>query len=442
MTVVFGTNCRTKLCTTSCLPPEPFNYDRNTGRILRCEINTKCSNKRSPDDLQKVAKGHTIGNHHTKFEVGHRTRTLIIAFTMTGFVSFFVLLLFSFSLRVADCLPSSEGTAADTSSNRDLKVTDPCQFCGNLAICVDDVDNGGQKGCKCIEGSESDGGQGCKAIDECARYKPCFPDELGGYCVDNDPPQKYKCGCRNGFIPGNVTDSIHGPLLCTEVDECANGDHDCDPVHGICTNTPGSHVCSCVDGYEGDGKKCSKRIPEVTPDHPDTKDTPCSPDPCKNGDCVLNPSKPKGYQCACWEGYFHPLGVGGICQNRDECSTNTHNCHKHAYCIDTPGSFECVCNNGYSGNGTVCSDIDECRVGAQNPCDGDWICINRRGSYDCVEPTPAPTPQPTPTPPCTTRRLRSGGNSDEEQRRFLTCRSLLSSGVSTNEYRRLGCSCG
>lgn len=353
--------------------------------------------------------------------------------------------LLSFSVRVADChLPSPEGIAVI--KNRALRISDPCQFCGKLAICVDDLANGGQKGCKCIEGAESDGGKGCKLVDECARYEPCFPDDLGGYCVDNDPPQKYTCGCRNGFLPGNVTDSLHGPLLCIEMDECSNGDHDCDPDHGICTNTPGTYVCSCANGYEGDGKTCSK-IPEPNPD--DYEDTPCSPDPCKNGDCVIDPSKPKGYQCVCWDGYFHPSGVGGICQNRDECSINTHDCDRHAQCIDTPGSFDCVCNKGYVGNGKVCTDIDECRndvVGTPtttNPCEGDLICVNRPGTYECVQPTPAPTPQPTPAPviaPCVDRRkLRLGGNSDEEKQRFLLCRALISSGVSTNESRQLGC---
>lgn len=38
----------------------------------------------------------------------------------------------------------------------------------------------------------------------------------------------------------------------TDVNECEN--NPCDE-HGICTNTPGSYNCSCVDGYLGDGRK-------------------------------------------------------------------------------------------------------------------------------------------------------------------------------------------
>ena len=29
-------------------------------------------------------------------------------------------------------------------------------------------------------------------------------------------------------------------------------------------------------------------------------------------------------------------------------------CDKNATCFDTPGSYACRCNNGYSGNGTFC----------------------------------------------------------------------------------------
>ena len=29
-------------------------------------------------------------------------------------------------------------------------------------------------------------------------------------------------------------------------------------------------------------------------------------------------------------------------------------CHDDAYCMDTDGSYECMCNEGYSGNGTSC----------------------------------------------------------------------------------------
>ena len=38
----------------------------------------------------------------------------------------------------------------------------------------------------------------------------------------------------------------------------------------------------------------------------------------------------------------------------DECMIEIDDCDSNAYCTDTSGSFNCICNNGYSGNGTLC----------------------------------------------------------------------------------------
>jgi len=32
-----------------------------------------------------------------------------------------------------------------------------------------------------------------------------------------------------------------------------------------------------------------------------------------------------------------------------------HNCHKHASCTNTDGSYSCECNNGYYGDGESCT---------------------------------------------------------------------------------------
>uniref|UniRef100_A0A0G4FSX3 EGF-like domain-containing protein n=1 Tax=Chromera velia CCMP2878 TaxID=1169474 RepID=A0A0G4FSX3_9ALVE len=46
----------------------------------------------------------------------------------------------------------------------------------------------------------------------------------------------------------------------TELDECTEGVHNCDP-QATCTNTNGSFTCACNAGLDGDGVACGIRIP-------------------------------------------------------------------------------------------------------------------------------------------------------------------------------------
>lgn len=44
--------------------------------------------------------------------------------------------------------------------------------------------------------------------------------------------------------------------MISDIDECANGTHDCHR-DAICTNTDGGFNCSCNGGFTGDGRKCA-----------------------------------------------------------------------------------------------------------------------------------------------------------------------------------------
>ena len=39
----------------------------------------------------------------------------------------------------------------------------------------------------------------------------------------------------------------------------------------------------------------------------------------------------------------------------NECNTELHPCHLNATCINTNGSFHCLCNNGFTGDGIDCT---------------------------------------------------------------------------------------
>ena len=44
-------------------------------------------------------------------------------------------------------------------------------------------------------------------------------------------------------------------FLFTDVNECSDGNHVCD-VNSNCNNTDDSHICTCKEGYTGDGQSC------------------------------------------------------------------------------------------------------------------------------------------------------------------------------------------
>ena len=48
---------------------------------------------------------------------------------------------------------------------------------------------------------------------------------------------------------------IHIIQICSDIDECATGNHLCDN-HAICTNKQGDYTCSCPMGMNGDGLHC------------------------------------------------------------------------------------------------------------------------------------------------------------------------------------------
>nr|XP_034316371.1 neurogenic locus notch homolog protein 2-like [Crassostrea gigas] len=73
------------------------------------------------------------------------------------------------------------------------------------------------------------------------------------------------------------------------------------------------------------------------------------------------------------------LGAQGPCEiNTDECENDP--CLNGATCTNTPGSFNCTCDAGWTG--IICNeDINKC---LDNPCHNGGTCSNNAGSFTCT----------------------------------------------------------
>ncbi|XP_065189911.1 mucin-like protein [Sycon ciliatum] len=125
----------------------------------------------------------------------------------------------------------------------------------------------------------------------------------------------------------------------------------------------------------------------------------CATNPCdlRRG-CVDRKVPQHGYTCtACRSGYEQDAYTADACADRDECKAGAVS-DSNGYgepiavctsasqsCVNTAGSYECVCAPGYTGSS--CTDVDECNVvssAGPPPCDAHHaVCTNTVGSFTC-----------------------------------------------------------
>uniref|UniRef100_A0A8C3JSM0 Fibrillin-2 n=1 Tax=Calidris pygmaea TaxID=425635 RepID=A0A8C3JSM0_9CHAR len=237
---------------------------------------------------------------------------------------------------------------------------------------------------------------GSRCIDQ--RASTCFSNIVSGRCAQELPGRftKRQCCCESGrcWAIGSVPEMcpVRGSgewlvaILNQTIDICKHHPNLC--LNGRCIPTLSSYRCECNMGYKQDANgDCigkSERVGVVQPGEEkalgETLYQPSSNGVlCKNGRCVNTDGS---FQCICNAG-FELTTDGKNCVDHDECTT-TNMC-LNGMCINEDGSFKCICKPGFvlAPNGRYCTDIDECQTSGICM---NGHCINTEGSFRCECP--------------------------------------------------------
>uniref|UniRef100_H3CFP6 Signal peptide, CUB and EGF-like domain-containing protein 1 n=1 Tax=Tetraodon nigroviridis TaxID=99883 RepID=H3CFP6_TETNG len=115
-----------------------------------------------------------------------------------------------------------------------------------------------------------------------------------------------------------------------DVDECAEGSDDCH-IDALCQNTLKSYNCICKPGYKGDGKQCE--VEDIC--KPDVWAPGCLRLTLQQAFVPTNQACKPCYHCFCLS----------ILIDVDECADNNGGCQQ--VCVNTMGSYECQCTDGF-----------------------------------------------------------------------------------------------
>ncbi|XP_075713327.1 protein disulfide isomerase CRELD2 [Rhinoderma darwinii] len=212
------------------------------------------------------------------------------------------------------------------------------------------------------------------------KMKTKYPDLLKWFCIET-----IKVCCPSGtYGPdclaclGGSERPCHGNGFCSG-DGTRSGDGSC----RCRAEYTGPFCLECSDGYFSSEKNDSHAI--CTACH----------ESCKTCDGLSN----KGCR-ECKEGWVEE---DDSCVDVDECAAEKLPCKENQYCLNTEGSFSCIrcdescagcssegpgkcedCATGYFLEDEKCTDINECENSEEACVRDNEDCLNTPGSYKCV----------------------------------------------------------
>ncbi|ETE61011.1 Fibrillin-2, partial [Ophiophagus hannah] len=272
--------------------------------------------------------------------------------------------------------------------------TDECSIgnpCGN-GTCSNVI---GSFECSCLDGFEPGPMMNCEDINECAQN----PLLCAFRCINTYG--FYECTCPVGY------ELREDQKMCKDLDECAEGLHDCESRGMMCKNLIGTFMCICPPGMtrRPDGEGCI-----------DENECHSKPGICENGRCIniigsyiceCNEgfqSSPSGIECigkCCFYENIFPDNRQGFCfaevlQTMCQMASSSRNLVTKSECCCDGGrgwgnqceicpllvttQYKKLCPHG-PGYTTDGRDIDECKV-MPNLC-RHGQCINTMGSFRC-----------------------------------------------------------
>uniref|UniRef100_A0A1I7W648 EGF-like domain-containing protein n=1 Tax=Heterorhabditis bacteriophora TaxID=37862 RepID=A0A1I7W648_HETBA len=209
----------------------------------------------------------------------------------------------------------------------------------------------------------------CKPKTYCDKREAtdCAPVDKA-HCIDRPDGSGFDCKCKSGY-EGNgkhctcecglnsrnvkivyLTDFFIeiGVVGTNNCSLCIEGIETCQPVAHHSNSEGHLKECRCVDGYRrGEDDKCHRKNIYI-------KNRKINIREC---DDVVNPVCPHnstvcvdlipGYEanCKCKDGFYE---LRGECVDVDECTAYLSNCNVYSDCINTYGSYKCVCMKGYN----------------------------------------------------------------------------------------------